>query len=121
MPRFDAIIAAGLALYLLAWLLRRRDPRAQKEKFVPLAPDRLTKERIEAALAAIGCRNRRREGDAVLGDLIPNRRTFGERVSVTTANAGVRIRSRCVLPTQIFDWGKNADNLRRLEAALLGD
>ena len=43
-----------------------------------------------------------------------SRTSWGERVEVSLANPGMLvIRSRGILPTQIFDWGKNKRNVER--------
>lgn len=45
--------------------------------------------------------------------------SWGERLSCAIDPSGqVHVQSACVLWTQIFDWGKNAKNCRRLLEAI---
>jgi hypothetical protein len=45
--------------------------------------------------------------------------SWGERVTITTLpDGGLSITSRCALPTQCFDWGKNQKNVMRVLDAL---
>lgn len=48
--------------------------------------------------------------------------SWGERVQAWISHgpygAVVQLRSECVLPTQIIDWGRNRNNLERLTGAL---
>lgn len=51
-----------------------------------------------------------------------NWRSWGEKLSVhvdeTPDGTVVRIRSACAFPLQLFDWGKNKDNVQRVRAGL---
>ena len=37
--------------------------------------------------------------------------SWGEDVTLTVENASIHIISKCVVPTQIIDWGKNRKNV----------
>lgn len=40
--------------------------------------------------------------------------SFGEQIEVRLVPEGAAVTSRCALPTQVVDWGKNAKNVRAL-------
>ena len=76
---------------------------------------------IESALNEMGARdiqfaNDRSRVSARIGF---NLRSCGENLSVSVNTPGmVQITSKCVLPTQIIDWGKNKKNCNMFMKAL---
>jgi hypothetical protein len=46
-------------------------------------------------------------------------RSYGETIEVHFISpSSISVKSRCALPTQCFDWGKNKENVKRFLAAL---
>ena len=78
---------------------------------------------VEAALLDIGATITDRSSVSVAAKTGWNLRCFWETVKVTlepSAPSGttLTVSSRCVLPTQFLDWGKNSANIRAFKAAL---
>lgn len=72
-----------------------------------------------ALIAAEECRFKVRISNQKVGFIRLRTRTsfwsWGEYVDIKITEAGVvRIKSRCVLPTQLVSWGKNRGNVQRL-------
>jgi DNA segregation ATPase FtsK/SpoIIIE-like protein len=46
--------------------------------------------------------------------------SWGENITVLrVAPDRIQVRSECVLPTQVFDWGRNEQNVKRFFATLV--
>lgn len=68
---------------------------------------------VYAALEDLGWRSRQIDNDRLGATVGPSLASWGERVEVSLATPGVlSVRSRGLNPLQIFDWGKNAKNVR---------
>ena len=76
-------------------------------------------EAVRRAIAALGWTVRDDAPDLITATASVNLSSWGETVSVEfPPGGGLTITSRCSLPTQCFDWGKNKRNVRRLIEAL---
>lgn len=44
--------------------------------------------------------------------------SWGEKITITPfrtqTGCSLQVKSECILPTQVFDWGKNEDNIQKL-------
>ncbi len=71
---------------------------------------------VNGAMQDIGARSIRWSSDRqVSGKVCLNFRSWGEVIHATFDGDGnVWVRSVCAFPLQPFDWGRNADNCRRL-------
>ncbi|MDA7522032.1 hypothetical protein N9Z55_03280 [Akkermansiaceae bacterium] len=48
-----------------------------------------------------------------------NLRSWGEKIIITfLSNGSISVTSKCALPTQLFDWGKNETNIKKFMAEL---
>ncbi len=56
-----------------------------------------------------------RENDVIVILTNPNLFSWGEKIKIQfIENNIVRVKSKCVLKTQIFDWGKNRRNVKMI-------
>lgn len=88
----------------------------------------LPPEQAEAALyqafLAIGLKDAHGGAGVLQGNVGASLMSWGEKITATIAHgphgATVHLRSECALPTVLFDFGRNAKNLRKLTEALRG-
>ena len=70
-------------------------------------------------LAQLSWALRTEESMEILASTSLNLRSWGEKVTIKfEADRSISITSRCALPTQCFDWGKNRANVVKFIAAL---
>lgn len=71
---------------------------------------------VNEILAALSWKIRKQSRNRIVATIATNLRSWGEVVEITFASGdSLLITSRCRLPTQCFDWGKNKANVRRFE------
>lgn len=70
-------------------------------------------------LAALSWQLRQQSDSQLLASTGMGLRSWGERIEIDLLpNNEITITSKCALPTQCFDWGKNRANVRRFIAEL---
>jgi hypothetical protein len=80
-------------------------------------------ELVVEALAELGWKVTTEDEDEIRATTSVNLWSWGERVTITFGRNGrLTVTSKCALPTQCFDWGKNRSNviafLKQLERLL---
>ena len=71
------------------------------------------------ALSALSWQLRQQSQNQLLASTSMGLRSWGERIEIDLLpNNALAITSKCALPTQCFDWGKNRANVRRFLAEL---
>lgn len=74
---------------------------------------------VGLALDALGWLHERPSAGRFVARVPPTLYSWGEVMEVEiSAGSGVRAESRCSLPTQCFDWGKNRKNVEKFFAQL---
>jgi hypothetical protein len=75
--------------------------------------------RVEQAMAWLGWTVNQRGAGYLAASTKVSLASWGERVEVHFAPDGsLTVTSKCSLPTQCFDWGRNRGNVQRLLAAI---
>lgn len=70
-------------------------------------------------LTALSWQLRQQSPNQLLASTSMGLRSWGERIEIDLLpNNEITITSKCALPTQCFDWGKNRANVRRFLAEL---
>jgi len=71
---------------------------------------------IIESLTALSWKIHEHSQSRIVAVIPTNLRSWGEVVEITVpAGDSLLVTSRCQLPTQCFDWGKNRANVRRFE------
>lgn len=71
---------------------------------------------VKESLAALAWKIREQSQNRIVAATSTNLRSWGEVIEITfPAGDSLLVISRCRLPTQCFDWGKNKANVRRFE------
>jgi hypothetical protein len=77
---------------------------------------------VYRALVAVGISGASGGGGVLRGSTPTSFASWGENVQATIGHgprgAVVTLHSKCALPTQLFDWGKNRKNVERIVEAL---
>jgi len=74
---------------------------------------------VRRALGSLGWTIRSECSDAILAATSVNLSSWGERIHIQFGSSGELVMtSKCSLPTQCIDWGKNKRNVRRFIEAL---
>jgi hypothetical protein len=69
---------------------------------------------VRATLAALSWSVREESHDQIAASTSMNFRSWGEKVLISfLPDKSISVTSKCSLPTQCFDWGKNKANLAR--------
>ncbi len=81
------------------------------------APAETLRSAARDALDALGWHVREERADQIVASTSLNIRSWGERVILSFPSDGsISVTSRCALPTQCVDWGKNKSNVQRFVA-----
>lgn len=67
---------------------------------------------VRATLRALAWGIEEEAGDRIIASTSVNFRSWGERISLDfLPDNSISVTSKCALPTQCIDWGKNKDNI----------
>lgn len=74
---------------------------------------------VKAALSALSWAIQSESSARIEASASINLQSWGEKILIDfLPTGGLTVTSKCVLPTQCFDWGKNRGNIEKLLAAL---
>ena len=74
---------------------------------------------VKGTLYALSWSIREETHDRIIGSTSMNIRSWGEKVFIDILpDNSITVTSKCALPTQCVDWGKNKDNVVRFMAEL---
>ena len=72
---------------------------------------------VRATLNALSWSVRQETHDGIIGSTNMNIRSWGEKIVITfQPDNSISVTSKCALPTQCFDWGKNKANVMKFIA-----
>jgi hypothetical protein len=111
------IIECSLLTYFIITTMIGRDISAKQEIFIPFHADHIPRKKIKETLEAIGCKIVRDQKTDIEADMGFSILSWGETISVTFVDNGMKVQSKCSSPVfiQAIDWGKNRKNLKRFE------
>ncbi len=94
-------------------------PAYHTKRYTFSDPRRNPREQVVEATAALGWSIKSESENVIRVAVGFNLWSSGERVTIVfdTPNA-VTVTSKCLMPTQCFDWGKNKSNVQALLARL---
>ncbi|PIE89035.1 MAG: hypothetical protein CR997_13245 [Acidobacteria bacterium] len=74
---------------------------------------------VKLTLDSISWPIKKELADTIVASIRFNWRSWGERVTITfLPNNAISVTSKCILPTQCFDWGKNKANVEKFLTVL---
>ena len=72
---------------------------------------------VKSALNAVSWSIRKESPDTIVASTSLSLRSWGERVIITfLSDESITVTSKCTLPIQCFDWGKNKANIKKFIA-----
>lgn len=86
----------------------------------PILPDEAGAERdaVRAALQSLSWTFRSENDGEILASTGLNMKSWGERISIRFQGGAIVVTSRCAMPAQCVDWGRNKSNVERFIGAL---
>jgi hypothetical protein len=94
-------------------------PAYHRDSFATTASEAVVREAIFDAIELLGWSLKDESDDVIRAGVGFNFWSHGETVGVRfLLDGGLLITSRCWMPTQCFDWGKNEQNVRNLISEL---
>jgi hypothetical protein len=89
-------------------------PAYHTESFTATHPNVDLRGAVRETLLALGWKAREEDASSITAAVGINWRSWGERVAVTfLPDRRLSVTSRCALPTQCLDWGRNETNVLR--------
>ena len=74
---------------------------------------------VKAGLHALGWTIRQETNQTIVASATISLHSWGEKISIQfLPNGSVSVTSACAFPLQIYDWGKNKQNVDRLMHAI---
>ena len=94
-------------------------PAYHTENYSPSESGSDLRTAVKTTLNAISWSVRQESPDTIIASSSMNIRSWGEKVIVTfLPNNTISVTSKCALPTQCLDWGKNKANINKFMAEL---
>jgi len=90
-------------------------PAYHTEKYSPKIKDENIRETVRKTLEDISWTIREETANKILASTSMNMRSWGEKIHINFLTDGsISVTSKCALPTQCVDWGKNKKNINYL-------
>ena len=87
-------------------------PAYHTERYPPAASPDAALDAVRDALNALGWSIHDERSDRIVASTCMNLRSWGEKILISLReDNSISVTSKCALPTQCLDWGKNKDNV----------
>ena len=90
-------------------------PAYHTENYSPKTGDENIREAVRKSLENLSWKIREETSNKILASTSMGMRSWGEKIHINFLTDGsISITSKCALPTQFLDWGKNKKNIHSL-------